>query len=225
MKASSEHLKDRDHTRTRIPSDLGRRASMDLIELQNSSSRMKMGNVERSSRQWTRRKPIGDEMNEGGVACPVRPDGGLQSGTMTDRQFFAAGSQTETDSGPCLIESLRAGDRLRTYEGDLVRVTFASRFQLGPVILNEWPALRPILIEEGVIGNERRIHVSPLTRLADVLPLIETGQGRSVGHVPRAIDMVGRLPGVRVERDTDQFSCIMLGLEWRREHPRRGSTH
>lgn len=73
---------------------------------------------------------------------------------------FAAGTLIETDSGPQAIETLRAGDLVRTLDNGLQPLVWVGQRQVAGR-----GDMAPIRIKAGALGNYRDLLVSPQHRM------------------------------------------------------------
>ncbi|MBV0891948.1 Hint domain-containing protein [Paracoccus sp. Z118] len=83
-------------------------------------------------------------------------------------QCFTTGTLIECDSGPRRIETIRPGDLVRTRDNGLRRVRWIGGRTLDAAALDLNPALRPIRIRVGALGNglpRRDLTVSPQHRV------------------------------------------------------------
>lgn len=81
---------------------------------------------------------------------------------------FAAGTMIETDRGPVAVESLSAGDLVRTRDHGLQPVRWIGSRQLGAAELSRSAHLRPIRIRAGALGPNAPLNdllVSPQHRV------------------------------------------------------------
>lgn len=122
---------------------------------------------------------------------------------------FAAGTRILTARGECPVEKLKVGDQLVTRDGTLSPIRWiGSRQATGNDMIHK-PALRPICIRKGALGNglpNRRLRVSRQHRIL----IGDPGQGAAL--VP-AIKLIGR-PGIFIEetgRDVLYFHVLLDG--------------
>lgn len=73
---------------------------------------------------------------------------------------FLAGTEIETNHGPCPVERLRAGDTLRTLHHGLQPLRWIGRSTVRGVGLNA-----PVRFEPGALGNTRALSLSPNHRI------------------------------------------------------------
>ncbi len=73
---------------------------------------------------------------------------------------FAKGTLIETDIGPLPIETLRAGDKVATFDNGLQRIRWIGKREVCGL-----GGDAPIVFEAGTLGNYRRLLVSPQHRM------------------------------------------------------------
>ena len=73
---------------------------------------------------------------------------------------FAKGTFIETDIGPLPIETLRAGDKVATFDNGLQRIRWIGKREVSGL-----GGDAPIVFEAGALGNYRRLSVSPQHRM------------------------------------------------------------
>lgn len=73
---------------------------------------------------------------------------------------FAAGTLIETEAGPCQVELLRAGMRLRTRDAGWQEIRWT-----GGREVDGRGALAPVELDAGALGDHRRLLVSPNHRM------------------------------------------------------------
>ncbi len=107
---------------------------------------------------------------------------------------FTAGSLIDTERGPCRIEDLQIGDRVRTLDHGLQALRWVGRRVVSAAEQRRYPALCPVEIEQGALGPQtplRRTRVSPQHRL-----LVASAATDALFGQPRmlcsAISLVGR---------------------------------
>ncbi len=89
----------------------------------------------------------------------------LPAGTVP---CFVKGTLIETEHGPCLVEDLVVGDKVRTSSGELLPIVWIGQKTLGAEVLKRTPHMRPVCIQEGAFGNglpNRDLYVSPQHRI------------------------------------------------------------
>lgn len=74
---------------------------------------------------------------------------------------FAAGTPIMTPKGWRMVEDIRAGDLVSTWDGKAVSVIWSGGRSLGHEELSERPGLRPVRFARHVIGNTRELALSP----------------------------------------------------------------
>ncbi len=74
---------------------------------------------------------------------------------------FTAGTAIRTPTGDRLIEDLKVGDLVTTFDNGPQPIRWIGRRELGAAELAFNPHMRPILIRRGVMGAERDLLVSP----------------------------------------------------------------
>lgn len=100
---------------------------------------------------------------------------------------FCEGSAILTSRGEVLIEDLRVGDLVQTMDNGLQPIRWIGRRVLTAAELAAAPNLHPIYIGQGVLGNARKLLVSP-----------QHGMMQGEAHLVRAKHLVGLVDGVRV---------------------------
>ncbi|WP_435259437.1 Hint domain-containing protein [Thioclava sp. FR2] len=73
---------------------------------------------------------------------------------------FAAGTLVQTDRGPCPVELIAPGDRLQTADNGFQEVVWAGKRKVCGL-----GSMAPVRIEANVLGNRRRLLVSPQHRM------------------------------------------------------------
>ena len=73
---------------------------------------------------------------------------------------FVAGTLIDTPDGPRPVEALGVGDRVTTRDGGTQPVLWRAARQVGHDELAQTPALRPVEIRAGALGNARPLRVS-----------------------------------------------------------------
>ena len=112
---------------------------------------------------------------------------------------FTPGAQIATPKGERGVETLTIGDRVLTRDHGIQRIIWSGHRSLTAADLKASPALRPVLIRAGSLGNdlpERDLLVSPMHRMLLVSEIARTHFGEAEVLVA-ARDMT-RLPGVDV---------------------------
>ncbi|MDO5631469.1 MAG: Hint domain-containing protein [Paracoccus sp. (in: a-proteobacteria)] len=87
---------------------------------------------------------------------------------LTSVDCFAAGTLIDTATGPCPVETLRAGDLIRTYDHGLQPLSWVRGTPVDAARLDQQPNLRPIRISVGALGQgtpNRDLIVSPQHRV------------------------------------------------------------
>ncbi|MDX1822111.1 MAG: Hint domain-containing protein [Paracoccaceae bacterium] len=106
---------------------------------------------------------------------------------------FAAGTPIRTPGGWRRVEDLAVGDLVETSSGPMP-VLWAGSRSLSQGDLEADPALRPVLVPAGVLGNRAAVLLSPQHAV-----LVEDGQGQSLLVRAKHLAAVG-WRGVRVAR-------------------------
>lgn len=78
-----------------------------------------------------------------------------------DLPCFTAGTLVDTPDGPRAVESLRAGDLVNTVDAGPQPLVQVVQSEIGLSELMASPALRPIEIVRGALGNRRALQVAP----------------------------------------------------------------
>lgn len=81
---------------------------------------------------------------------------------------FAKGTEIDTIDGPQLIETLQAGDLVRTLDAGFVPVKWLGCTELGASDLKRWPTLTPVRVKRGAFGQgrpEKDVVLSPNHRV------------------------------------------------------------
>ncbi|WP_170466170.1 Hint domain-containing protein [Ruegeria arenilitoris] len=89
----------------------------------------------------------------------------LPAGTVP---CFVKGTLIETENGPCPVEDLSVGDRVRVSSGELLPILWIGEKTLSADALGRNPRLRPVCIKKGAIGKglpDRDLYVSPQHRI------------------------------------------------------------
>ncbi len=84
----------------------------------------------------------------------------LDPDTETEFPCFAAGTRLETEAGPCQVEFLQAGMRLRTRDNGFQPIRWVGRSRVDGC-----GDLAPVVIEAGALGAHGRLVVSPNHRM------------------------------------------------------------
>ena len=90
---------------------------------------------------------------------------------------FTPGTAIATPKGEMLVEDLRVGDRIITRDNGIKPITWMGKKRIDYQQLNALPAVRPILISQGALGNglpERDMLVSPSHRMLIVSDIAKT---------------------------------------------------
>lgn len=113
---------------------------------------------------------------------------------------FARGTLIETARGPCRVETLRAGDLVRTRDRGLRPLSWTGARHLSARILDLQPNLRPILIRADALGPglpAQDLRVSPQHRVLVRSRIAERLTGAKEALV--AARYLRDMPGVSVE--------------------------
>ena len=127
---------------------------------------------------------------------------------------FTAGTMIETDTGPQLVQFLKPGDMLRTYDGDFKPVKLVLQRRLTAADLAEHPNLMPIRIDAGALGSKlpnRTMHVSPQHRMLIASRLV--ARTFDVPEVLMAAKHLTALPGISVDDQTDGILYVHVIME------------
>lgn len=84
----------------------------------------------------------------------------LDPDAETEFPCFAAGTRLETEAGPCEVEALQPGMRLRTRDNGWQEIRWVGRSRV-----NGRGCLAPVVIEAGALGDHGRLVVSPNHRM------------------------------------------------------------
>ncbi|WP_299417045.1 Hint domain-containing protein [uncultured Sulfitobacter sp.] len=112
---------------------------------------------------------------------------------------FTAGTAIRTPHGDVLIEEMRVGDMVCTLDNGPQPIRWIGQRHLGAGFLAARPALRPILIQRGILGAERDLLVSPQhgvligqhgSHLARARHLAENSAGIRTAHGKREITYI-----------------------------------
>ena len=120
---------------------------------------------------------------------------------------FTAGTMIRTPDGEVPVESLREGDLVQTRDNGAQPVIWAGQRHLGAAALAAAPALRPIHIAPGALGNARPLRLSSQHALAVDLP----GAGASLLRAGRAARIAGG--GIRVAQGVREVTYVHIMLE------------
>lgn len=112
---------------------------------------------------------------------------------------FCDGTAIGTQRGAALIENLRVGDLVQTMDNGLQPIRWIGRRTLTAQELAANDSLHPIMIGAGVLGNERKLLVSP-----------QHGIARGPDHFVRAKHLVGTVDGIRVAHGKKQVTYYHL---------------
>lgn len=101
---------------------------------------------------------------------------------------FGPMSRITTSFGEVFAQTLRKGDRVRTKEGNYLRITAVNRMTLDADYLRYHPAALPVVIRAGALGQG--LPVADLT----LAPYQSVNQHQRIpgGKFARAIDAIGR---------------------------------
>ncbi|RYG90661.1 Hint domain-containing protein [Loktanella sp. IMCC34160] len=140
-----------------------------------------------------------------GVTSPSHQIGpGIDPGRYQEFQFsslpstpptfpcFARGTLIETDMGPLPIETLKAGDLVKTMDDGLMPILW-----IGSSTVPGYGAMAPITIEAGALGNYRRLRVSPQHRM-----LVRDWQAELLFGDPQVLAAAKHLVNGRTIRET-----------------------
>lgn len=127
---------------------------------------------------------------------------------------FVAGTLIDTGDGPVPIETLRAGDMIRTYEGALHPLRLLLQRHLSGRALQANPKLRPIRISASALGGgkpERTLRVSPQHRMVCNSPIADR-MFDTPQVLVSAINLT-LLPGVSVDEMAGKTSYFHLVMD------------
>ncbi|MCB1348067.1 MAG: Hint domain-containing protein [Maritimibacter sp.] len=149
---------------------------------------------------------------------PAPPEGvtlSLVGGSVQDYASmvpcFTPGTLIDTALGPRPVETLRAGDRLRTPKGGTPRLLWVGRVHIGAARLADEPKLRPIRIRAGALAPgvpAQDLVVSPQHRILVRSLIAERIAGQR--EVLVAAKHLTGLPGIAQEPASDGVSYIHL---------------
>lgn len=131
--------------------------------------------------------------------------------TITGAVCFTAGTRIDTAQGPRPVESLRAGDRIRTLDGGLLPLRWIGRQDVDGATLRANAKLRPIRIVAGALGPglpQRDLLVSRQHRMLVSGPVAMQVFG-SAEILISAIKLVG-LSGITIDRALDAVTYFHL---------------
>ncbi|WP_101067891.1 Hint domain-containing protein [Roseovarius salinarum] len=120
--------------------------------------------------------------------------------TIRGAVCFAAGTLIETETGPRPVESLAAGDRVRTMDNGLQTLRWIGAMPVSTAEMAADPRLAPVRIRAGALGRglpARDLRVSRQHRVFVRAPQAREAFGSAEALIP-AIKLTA-LPGVRVE--------------------------
>ncbi|WP_093743325.1 Hint domain-containing protein [Sulfitobacter delicatus] len=120
---------------------------------------------------------------------------------------FTAGTMIRTPDGEVPVENLQEGDLVQTRDNGVQPVIWAGQRHLGAAALAAAPALRPIHIAPGALGNARALRLSSQHALAVDLP----GAGASLLRAGRAARIAGG--GIRVAQGVREVTYVHIMLE------------
>ncbi|MEO1556379.1 MAG: Hint domain-containing protein [Pseudomonadota bacterium] len=96
-------------------------------------------------------------------------DGNLEEGTPTPGApgpvCFASGTWVRTARGNITVDDLRPGMRIHTKDNGLRTLLAIRRAPIGKSALRLNPAVRPVVIPQGLIGNTATLRLSPAHRV------------------------------------------------------------
>lgn len=127
---------------------------------------------------------------------------------------FAAGTLIDTPAGPRPIETLRAGDAVRCWTGEVEPVRWIGHRHLGPVALAAQPSLRPVRLFAGALGPgkpDRPMLVSRQHRLMVADPRVEVMFACPAALVPALALADGRRGEVALDVEEVTYFHILLG--------------
>ncbi|WP_348774584.1 Hint domain-containing protein [Ruegeria atlantica] len=109
------------------------------------------------------RATTGNPGNGNNASLSVTVD--LPAGTVP---CFVKGTLIETGKGPCPVEELSVGDKVRVSSGALLPILWIGKKTMSAEALQRNPRLRPVCIQKGAIGDglpDRDLYVSPQHRI------------------------------------------------------------
>lgn len=136
---------------------------------------------------------------------------GIGSSLIGGGVCFAGGTMIQGASGPVAVETIRAGDMIRTRDHGLKPVKWAGQRRYSRIDLQREPKMRPICISAGALGRnapERDLVVSPQHRILARSPLVERMFGAREILVA-AKDLV-QLPGVDSIVECDGITYVHI---------------
>jgi hypothetical protein len=110
---------------------------------------------------------VGDEIMRPGVTYTVTAVGDNSVGVVPWQSLacFTYGTMIDTADGARLIEELSEGDLVATLDHGSQVVRWIGTRHISQIDMMANPALRPVLFDEGTIGNTRPLLVSPQHRI------------------------------------------------------------
>ncbi|SEK86362.1 Hint domain-containing protein [Roseovarius azorensis] len=127
---------------------------------------------------------------------------------------FTRGTLIETASGPVPVERLAAGDMLRTLDHGFRPVRLVCRTACDSIDLRLRPAIRPVRITAGALGNglpQRDLLVSPQHRMLVSSRIAERMFGTTEVLIP-AIRLTA-LPGVFIDESVTEVEYFHVLLD------------
>lgn len=115
---------------------------------------------------------------------------------------FTSGTAIRTPNGDVLIDDLRIGDLVTTLDNGPQPIRWIGTTSFGPRQLAENPNLRPVLINQGILGVARDMLVSP-----------QHGMMIDSDHLARATHLVDHIKGIRTANGRKNVTYIHLMFE------------
>ncbi|WP_417522778.1 Hint domain-containing protein [Marinovum sp.] len=112
---------------------------------------------------------------------------------------FAAGTRILTPRGEVPVESLTPGDLVITLDRGLQPLLWIGKRHVGQAELQDNARLRPVLIQQGALGNRR-----------DLLVSRQHGMMLGSDHLVRAIHLTDTAKGVRIARGKREVTYVHL---------------
>lgn len=121
----------------------------------------------------------GQQFSTGLTYDPMSDEGAGRTSPLREEPAipcFTAGTMIATPRGEVKVEDLKAGDRVLTRDNGIQTITWAGAKRIDPKTMKRNPALRPILIKAGALGNglpDRDLRLSPTHRVLVVSELAQ----------------------------------------------------
>lgn len=112
---------------------------------------------------------------------------------------FTSGTAIHTPRGEVLIDTLRVGDLVTTMDNGPQRIRWIGTTSFTAAQLHATPALRPVLIKRGVLGNQR-----------DLLVSRQHGVLVDRDHLARAVHLAKARGGIRVRNGWKEVTYFHL---------------